>query len=144
MSETYLIAYDGTEGSRRAARFAARRASLAGADLHVLHVLEWSPYSFLTADELAERHRRREEELDRARQHIIDPLVQELTHDGNRVTSEVRYGHVAEVICEVASERPAQLLFIGRTGDSKLLARVLGSVPGTLVQIAPIPVTVVP
>ena len=144
MSETYLIAYDGTEGSRRAARFAARRASLAGADLHVLHVLEWSPYSFLTAEELDERHKRRQEELERAKGHIIEPLVTELSSSGLRVSSEVRYGHVAEVICEVAEERSAQLLFIGRTGESKLVARVLGSVPGTLVQVAPIPVTVVP
>ena len=144
MSETYLIAYDGTDGSRRAARFAAQRASLAGADLHVLHVLEWSPYSFLTAEELDERHRRRQEELDRASRHVVEPLVTELSRSGRQVTSEVRYGHVAEVICEVAEERSVQLLFVGRTGESKLVARVLGSVPGALVQMAPVPVTVVP
>ena len=63
MPNIYLVAYDGSPTSRRTAEFAAERAKLANAHLHIVHVLEWSPYSFLTQEELAERHQRRTEEL---------------------------------------------------------------------------------
>ena len=62
MSKKFVVGYDGSEESRRAVDFAASQAKTSGAGLVVAHVLEWSPYSFLTPEELAERHKRREED----------------------------------------------------------------------------------
>jgi len=56
----------------------------------------------------------------------------------------VRYGHVAEVLCTLAEEFKATEIFVGRTGDTGLQARLFGSVPGTLAQVAPVPCTIVP
>lgn len=144
MPDIYIVAYDGREASKRAALFAAERAQLAKAHLHLIHVLEWSPYSFLTPDELAERHGRRTAEVERAQQHILAPLAAELTQAGHTVTTEVRYGNVAKTIKDVADEQQAKIIYLAKSNESKLTNMILGSVPSTLIQIASVPVAVVP
>ncbi len=143
MATLFLVGFDGTEASVRAADFGAKRARAEGAQLHVVHVLEWSPYSFLSAQELAERHKRRQEELDRAGA-IVDPLCERLREEGVDVSSEVRYGHAGDLLCKIATTRRASQIFLGRRGGSALGQRFLGSLAITLVQAAPVPVTVVP
>lgn len=140
----FVVAVDDDDCSRRAISFAAERAKLAGTTIKLLHVLEWSPYSFLTSEELAERHKRRREEMARGEGQILSPIADKLRAEGIQVESEMRYGHVAEVICEVAKEADAAQIFIGRTGTTSFAGRIFGSVAGSLVQASPIPVTVVP
>lgn len=144
MPDIYVAAYDGSEAARRAVSLALAQASVTGARLLVVHVLEWSPYSFLTQEELAERHKRRNEELARADQAVIKPLTQELREGGVDVETIIRYGHVADTLCEIATTRGAAQIFIGRTGTSSLMERLFGSVAGSLAQIAPVPCTIVP
>lgn len=144
MSDVYLIAFDGSASSHRALSQASKLAHSSGASLLLAHVLEWSPYSFLGADELAERHKRREEEVGRAEKIILKPIKEQLESDGFSVETTVRYGHVAETLSDIAKEESVVQLFVGRTGDSAIQARIFGSVPGTLAQIAPVPCTIVP
>ena len=66
MSDTYVVGFHSTEHSSRAVEYAANLAKKSGAQLHLVQVIEWSPYSFHTPEELAERHGRREQELSRA------------------------------------------------------------------------------
>jgi len=143
MSDIFVVGYDGSEGSDRAVAFAVARAKAGGAELRIVHILEWSPYSFLTPDELEARHLRRQQELDRA-QMKVDPIVESVRAQGVEASAVVHYGHVAESLCKIAEEVGAAQIFIGRTGHSKLEARLFGSVPGALMQSAPVPVTVVP
>ncbi len=143
MTDTYIVGFDGTEQSGRAIDFAAGRARNSGAQLHLVHVLEWSPYSFHTPEELAERHGRREKELERAHA-MMQPVVDRLNKDGIKTTSEVRHGHAGDIICKIVEEKQAAQIFVGRTGDSALVQRLLGGLALTLLQIAPVPVTVVP
>jgi nucleotide-binding universal stress UspA family protein len=75
MSEKYIVACDGSSASERALDFAVANAKSTGASILVAHVLEWSPYSFLTPEELEERHKRRAEELDRAQKAVVDKIV---------------------------------------------------------------------
>ena len=56
----------------------------------------------------------------------------------------VRHGHAAEVLAGLAQELGASQVFVGRRGQSSITSLLFGSVAGTLVQIAPVPVTVVP
>ena len=144
MSLTYVVAYDGSDASRRAVDYAVNAARGSGGVLLVAYVLEWSPYSFLTPEELDERHKRRGEELARAQQAVIDPLVKELSGAGVTIETAIKYGHVAETLCDIASDRGDAQLFVGRTGHGGVMARVFGSVAGTLAQIAPVPCTIVP
>jgi len=144
MSIKYVVACDGSASSQRALEFAIDQARGNGASVLIAHVLEWSPYSFLTPEELEERHKRRGEELARAKTALIDPLLAAVSTDGVEVDSVVKYGHVAETLTAIATEVGAAQLFIGRTGESSLAVRMFGSVAGTLAQIAPIPCTIVP
>ena len=144
MSGSYVVCYDDSEGAKRAVDYAVDRAKTSGSKVEVVHVLEWSPYSFLTPEELEERHRRRQEELERAAKSVVEPVVAQIRGAGVNAEGIVRYGHVARVICEIASEHDATQIVVGRTGESGLASRLFGSLPAALVQTASVPVTVVP
>lgn len=144
MSRTILVGYDGSAGSQRALDFAVSRAKALGDSLLIAHVLEWSPYSFLTPSEVEERHKRRQEELDRAETAIIAPVVKKVQAADVPVKSILKYGHIAETLCQIATDEGVSLIFIGRMGHSGLSSRIFGSVAGTLAQVAPVPVTIVP
>ncbi|MPV85984.1 universal stress protein [Ostreibacterium oceani] len=144
MSKCYVVGIDGSEGGVRAAKFAAEDAKAAGATLKIIHVLEWSAYSFLTPEELEQRHKRREEDLTKAKTAILNPLVSALGDYGIQIDAVVKYGNIAETLVNYGKESNATHIFVGRHGGSKLSNRIFGSVPANLVQIADVPVTVVP
>ncbi|MFD1510948.1 universal stress protein [Lacimonas salitolerans] len=144
MSGKFVVAYDGSDAARRALDFALDRAALQGGSIVLAHVLEWSPYSFLTREEIEERHKRRRQEMERAEEAILAPVVAELTQKGVTVETVIRYGHIAETLCEIAKTENAMQMVMGRSGTSGLSSRVFGSVAGALVQVAPVPCTIVP
>jgi len=144
MSAIYVVACDGSPASGRALKFAITHAKMTGASVLLAHVLEWSPYSFLTPEELEERHQRRQQELERAREALIDPLIAAVVDEGVKAEAVIRYGHVTETLVDIAEKEGASQMFIGRTGHSSLAARVFGSVAATMAQVAPVPCTVVP
>ena len=144
MTETLLVGVDGSDGGVRAAEFAAKRAKDGNARLIVAYVIEWSPYSFNTPEENEVRHKRREEEISRAESDVLQPIVASLKQGGANAEGVVRHGHPAEVLSALAGEHKASQIFIGRRGLSKLQALLFGSVAGSLVQISPVPVTVIP
>lgn len=144
MTDTFLVGIDGSEPGQRAVDYAVTRAKAGKAKVVVVYVIEWSPYTFNTPEENELRHRRREEEIERARSEVLDPLVKSLKADGIDVEGVVRHGHAAQVLCDLAGEKGACQIFIGRRGLSRVQALLFGSVAGTLVQVSPVPVTVVP
>jgi nucleotide-binding universal stress UspA family protein len=144
MTHPIVVAYDGSDAARRAIDHASSQAKASGAQIVLAHVLEWSPYSFLTKEELAERHKRRNEELDRAKNAIVAPIVESLSSQGITVVSEIRYGNVADTLIEIATTHGAGLIVTGRIGQAGLASRLFGSVAGTLAQVSPVPVTIVP
>jgi len=144
MSKKFVVGIDESKDSLRAAEFAVSIAKTTDVSIHIIHVLEWSPYSFLTPSELDERHKRRGEELERANTALVDPMIKKLETTDHEITGIVKYGAIAETISEYCDEIGADQIFIARSGDSRIATRVFGSVPSTLVQIAKVPVTVVP
>ena len=144
MTNTIVVGYDGSESAERALEFAAARAKSQGVSVTVAHVLEWSPYTFLTPEELEERHARRTEEMARAESIVVAPVLEKLTGQGIEATADIKYGHIADTVCQIAKDRGASQVVIGRTGHSSLTSRLFGSVAGTLAQASPVPVTIVP
>ncbi len=144
MSAIYVVGVDGSEGSVRAVQYAVDQASETKAAVKVIHVLEWSPYTFLTNEELAERHKRRKDELERAKTAILDLVIKKINEQGVSIEGVVHYGHVAEQMQQYCEEIGASHMYIGRHGGGAISTRIFGSVPGALVQISKIPVTVVP
>jgi nucleotide-binding universal stress UspA family protein len=140
----FLVAYEDETHSDRVLSYAISRAQKNSASILLVHILQWSPYSFLTQEELAERHMRRQEELSRAQAAIIDPAMARVRAAGLQVDAALRYGAVVELIVEIARESGATLIFVGRSGAGSIAARVFGSVPIGLAQIAPVPTVIVP
>ncbi|MGX0902552.1 heat shock protein HslJ [Roseovarius sp. MBR-79] len=92
MSDKFVVGYDGSVSARRALEFAVERARAQGGTIVIAHVLEWSPYSFLSASELEERHKRRREEMARAEEMLNKTVVAELKDAGMPVEVVIRYG----------------------------------------------------
>ncbi len=144
MTQVLLVGTDCSECSHRAVDYAVKWARLANLHLYVVHVIQWSPFTFNTPQELEERHKRREEELVRAHSQIIDPIVADLRSKGVDAEGVVRHGHPAETLSALANELDATNIIIGRKGESLIKTKLFGSVASTLVQISDHPVTVVP
>jgi nucleotide-binding universal stress UspA family protein len=144
MSHKIVVGHDGSASAKGALDFAIDLAKKLGGSVVIAHVLEWSPYSFLTPTELEERHKRRKEELSRAETAILEPLVAGLKDSGVEITTSLKYGHIADTLCMIAKDEGASQIVVGRTGHSQISARLFGSVAGSLAQSAPVPVTIVP
>ena len=144
MSKVLLVGLDCSECSERALEYAASGAAKSNLQLIVVHVIDWSPFTFSTEEENEERRQRRESEMDRAHREIVDPVVSRLREQGIYARGVIRHGHPAETICSVAREFGATNLIMGKTGSSKVETQLIGSVANTLTQISRVPVTVVP
>jgi nucleotide-binding universal stress UspA family protein len=142
--DVFLVAFEDKEHSERVLSYAISRAQKDGASILLAHILQWSPYTFLTPEELAERHKRRQEEMERAQTAILDGAVAKVQAAGIEVTTALRYGGVVELIAEMATGSGASMIFVGRSGSGSIAARVFGSVPIGLAQIAPVPTVIVP
>lgn len=138
-----IVGVDRSDSSTRAVELATQVARLFELDLLIAHVIAWSPYSFQTPSENEHRHRHRAEEIQAAEQQIIAPMMA-LTGDLTTVESIVRHGNPSDSLIDLAEERHAAHLIVGRTGDSGLRVSLFGSVASRLAQHAPLPVTVVP
>lgn len=144
MSRNLLVGTDCSDGCERALDYAAERAKQTQSHLIVAHVIEWSQFRFTTPAENETRHKRREEEIDRARSEIIEPIVARFKEQGIEATGVVRHGHTAEVLSDLAEEFDVDLIIVGRKGESRFKTAVFGSVTAALIQVADRPVTVVP
>jgi nucleotide-binding universal stress UspA family protein len=140
-----VVGYDGSAPGERALEYAKRLAKLIGdCELRLVFVIEWSPYSFHTPEELEERHARREDEISRAHEAVLDPAVDAAKAEGFTVTSEIRHGDAASLLDEIATERGATQIIIGRVGAKNVRERLFGGVSGNLVATATVPVTIIP
>jgi nucleotide-binding universal stress UspA family protein len=140
-----VVGLDGSPQGERALAHVRAVARLQGDTRIVLaFVIEWTPYSFHTPDELAERHRRREQEIEQARAHVLEPAAKALAAEGFDVATEVRHGDPADLLDAIARENGAQAIIVARVGQRGLRQRIFGGVTGKLVAHASVPVTVVP
>lgn len=141
---TVIVGVDRSDSSTHAVELATRLARYLGQGLVIVHVIPWSPYSFNTPAENDHRHRERQREIAAAEEQLIAPMVALTADLDTGVEALVRHGNPSDLLLELAEERQASHLVVGRTGDSGLKVSLFGSVASRLVQHAPVPVTVVP
>ena len=127
MKKSILLAVDGSSGGGKALRHVLATIDPDTVGIVLAYVIEWSPYSFNTPEENAERHKRREGEISRAKAGVVAPAKAEL-----------------EALINLAHEYKVAEITIGRRGQSGIKSLLFGSVAGTLMQTSDIPVTVVP
>ncbi|CAN0595409.1 unnamed protein product [Ectocarpus sp. 12 AP-2014] len=144
MTSKIVIGLDGTDTGERALAFAKDLASKIDAcELLVIYVIEWSPFTFQTAEENAERHKRRDEEISLAMSRVVDPAVNALNDAGFTASGLVRHGDVAETLNRLTVENGALQIIVGRASSDGFAKRFFGSSTQNLVMHADVPVTVV-
>jgi nucleotide-binding universal stress UspA family protein len=144
MSTIYLAGLDGSDESIRAATYAAQQASHSGATLILAHAIEWSGFDVMGPEELAERHKIRAIEIERAQEQIIKPMVAALAGLKVTVAVAVHHGHAAKTLLNLVEDHNAGHIFIGRHGASRLAIAIVGSTTNSIIQASPVPITVVP
>ncbi len=144
MTTKIIVGVDGSGSGERAIDHAKKMAKLIGkCELLVVFVIEWSPYAFQTPEQNAERHKRREEEIKDATDHIVQPAVDRIKQDGLTARGIVRHGHVADLLSSTAVDEGAELIVVARSSEHGLASRVFGTSTANLVMHASVPVTVV-
>ncbi len=144
MMTKLLVGLDGLGSGERALAHAEKLAKLIGdCEVIVAYVIEWSPFAFQTADENAQRHKRREEEIELAQTRVIDPAINKLKEDGFNARGIVRHGSVSDTLEALAKKEGAEKIIVGRKAESGIGARIFGSSASNLVMQATVPVTVV-
>lgn len=139
-----VIGLDGHGSGEHALAFAKDLAGkMSTCELIVVYVIEWSPFSFHTAEENAERHKRREEEIAIAKERVVNPAIATLTEAGLSARSIVRHGDVADTIDRIAHDEGASQIIVARSSSGGLTSRLFGSSTANLVMNARVPVTVV-
>lgn len=144
MTVKIVIGLDGTDTGERALAFARDVASkMEACELLAIYVIEWSPFTFQTAEENEKRHKRREEEIALATARIVDPAVKALQDAGFTASGLVRHGDVAETLNRLTVEHGGTQIIVGRGSSDGFTKRLFGSSTQNLVMHADVPVTVV-
>ncbi|NSX55794.1 universal stress protein [Parasulfitobacter algicola] len=144
MTTTLVIGLDGQGSGDRALAFAKDLAIRIGdCELLVVYVIEWSPFSFQTAEENALRHKRREAEITTAHERVVDPAVETLTSAGLTARGKVRHGDVADTLNRICEEEKGQQIIVCRASEGGFAKRIFGSSTANLVMSATVPVTVI-
>lgn len=142
---TFIVGLDGSETGARALAFAKDRATAIGdCAIVICYVIEWSPFTFQTAEENRERHKRREAEIAMAHERVLDPALTMTRAEGFDIEGIVRHGDAADILDGLARERGARQIIVGRIGARGLKSRLFGGVAGRLAATASVPVTIIP
>lgn len=132
-----VVGVDGTEGGRRALKWAVREAQARGGTVQAVLAWTWDSID-LPPDATAHP------DQERARAELI--LAAEIgalpSLHGVSVATEAVEGRAADVLC--ATSRNAELLVLGSHGHSRVRHTVLGSVAEECVRKATCPVVVLP
>jgi nucleotide-binding universal stress UspA family protein len=130
-----LIAYDGSEQSKRALRYAERAQP--EDDVSVISVataIIEGPHTPAFTDPSSAPHEHRRQ---------LDEAVRILAGHGVAAEPLMGVGNPAEEILNQAEERGSDLIVMGRTGRNAVQRFLMGSVSGRVVQHAPCDVLVV-
>ncbi len=138
------VATDFSEGSKNAVKYAATLASDIGAELFIIHVYE-TPVFFTsempyTAVEAAEKMASAEAEKS----------MQAITEEIEREFSELKFDHIikkgltADLVCQLAKDVNAELLFTGATGAGAVERYLIGSTTTAFINQSEMPVLIVP
>ena len=134
-----VLAVDGSDQSKLAARHAIELADRTGSELHVIHVGLLSPWAH--PDTLSpQQYQRLKDEA----QKRFDAEVLEIEQMGGKITQPyLRMGRVDSEVIKLSEELDAGLIVIGNRGMGSLARILLGNDAESIVRHAPCPVMVV-
>ena len=135
MFKKILLAYDGSKGARKALEAGINLAKLHQAELCALAVQEKLPPAAIEAMAEEKFYEHFEQLLEEARNRAQEA--------GIELKTEIRIGHPAKTIVEVAQEGGFDLILVGHTGLSEVWARFLGTTAEKVSRHAPCSVLIV-
>ncbi|GAB3182600.1 universal stress protein [Nesterenkonia halophila] len=146
--ESVLVGVDHSQNSRHAVRFALDRARVNRWRVRIVHVINWSQYSFAGPKAIEDRPRTLRAEIDRAQADVLDPILRWAEEEellaGIDVVTAIRHGRPSEELAEFAVENGDDIVVVARTGESNLKRAIFGSTASRLAQHSDVPVVVVP
>jgi nucleotide-binding universal stress UspA family protein len=139
-----LVATDGSEGANHAVDYAARWAKNAGADLLIVNVIGSLPEKLLRSFTHAQ-HAWLDELFESLSAETLTQARDRARNAGaGTIELESRVGEAAPTIIDIAREKGAEAIVVGRRGIGQVAGLLLGSVSQKLVSLAPLPVIVIP
>jgi nucleotide-binding universal stress UspA family protein len=139
MFKRILVAYDGSEGAKKALKAAIEISKCYGAELHSISVEEHLPHYAATVGEVLEAKAEKNGYFAK----LIEEAKEMAAKEGVTLHTKVVAGHEVETIVDYAKERRFDLAVIGFMGHSKVYDRVWGSTSQTLTRMVPCTVMVV-
>lgn len=139
MFKKILVAYDGSEGSRKALRRAIEMAFCFDAEFHSISVEEGLPQYVATVGEYEEVKRQKDEFF----QKLNEEAVELARAGGAKLITHIAPGNEAETIVSFCRDSGFDLLIVGFMGHSRIFDRVWGGTSQTITRLAHCSVLVV-
>jgi len=139
MFRKILLAFDGSEGAKRALETGLELVRLHGAELWALAVEERLPRFSATIDEAKEE----KEFANRYYGQLLEAAAARALEAGVELKTLLKPGHPAQTIVQVAQEGQFDLILVGHTGLSGVWAKFLGTTAEKVSRHAPCSVLIV-
>jgi nucleotide-binding universal stress UspA family protein len=139
MYKKILLAYDGSEGARKGLEAGIKLAKLHPAELVALAVQEKLARFAGTIDEVMEEKAFGSQHYEQ----LLKEAQKRAQDAGIELKTEIRIGHPAKTIVEVAKEGKFDLILVGHTGLSEVWAKFLGTTAEKVSRHAPCSVLIV-
>ncbi len=138
-----LLAVDKSRQAKEAAR--SVRDCFPGSEIELVHVLdiEAAPHSHLSAALIDDEHRKIRSRLWGDANRFLPKFVTLFARMSRKVRVLVGEGHASDLILQMASASPPDLIVLGSRGLSKMQALVLGAVSYRVAQEASCPVLLI-
>ena len=143
MYERILLPTDAAEGTELAIDHAVAVADHAGADLHLLYVVDSDVYGSYSGDEYVHEFEGLEAALEQVGEEALESAAEAAAEADVETTTVVRHGDPHKQILEYADEADADLLVMGSKERSGEYRQLLGSVTDRVARLASRPVTIV-
>jgi len=139
MFRKILVAYDGSEGSRRALRAAIELAKCHDAEVQTISVMEHLPHYAATVGEVKEA----QAEFEAFFRDLTKQARDQAALQGVELETLVKPGHEVETIVTYARDGGFDLLVIGFAGHSNIWGRIMGSTTQNISRLSPCSVMIV-
>jgi nucleotide-binding universal stress UspA family protein len=139
MFRKILVAYDGSEGSRRALRAAIELAKRHEAEIQTISVIEHLPHYAATVGEVKEA----QAEFEAFFHGLTKQARDQAALQGVELETVVKPGHEVETIVTYAQEGGFDILVLDFAGHSNIWGRIMGSTTQNISRLSPCSVLIV-
>ncbi|QLG49870.1 universal stress protein [Natrinema halophilum] len=143
MHDRILLPTDAEAGTEHAIEHAIAVAEDAGAELHLLYVVDSDVYSSYSGDEYVHEFEGLEAALEQVGEDALASAAEAAQEAGIETTTVVQHGSPHERILAYADEADVDLLVMGSKERPGEYRQLLGSVTDRVARLASRPVTIV-